>query len=153
MKTFQNVMTFVLLAFGAMAGLAGCSVHNDSSALRASPFAKKDLYITCRGASFGVDFFGPEGMTAAAIDHVNINKIIGRDATRTITSMSCEKNSMSAPISSDYFTHGCFDNKELDGGIYAVSLKLDSMGARHAVLERVTSRGAQPIAQLDCHVL
>lgn len=112
-----------------------------------------DLVVTCDNATYLVDFYGPTGSDSNTVSYVELKNKVGRDTTRNVTSMSCVRNPTPRPTdASEWVSHGCFDTKDIDGGIYSVSLILDASDAIHAHIERVTSRGAATLANLDCQL-
>ncbi|MCX6126346.1 MAG: hypothetical protein NTV34_16555 [Proteobacteria bacterium] len=134
---------------------SGCASKNSSNlmARESATRGHDNVYATCKGSSFSAQFYGPAGADIRAINFVQLNNIIGRDAARMITSMSCEKSPQNPTQGEEYVSHGCMDTKELDGGIYSISLKVDESKNLHAILERVTSRGAKELAQMKCSAI
>lgn len=148
MKTSNKAFYSALLV--AILNLMSCSVAPHHSTLESATEAGKDLYVTCHDAHFAANFFGPQGLSADAIDFVELNELVGRDANRLVASVACKRNPNPRTAGSDYITHGCFDAVNRSAGIYSVSLSQDRRGFRQAVLEQVTSRGAQTIAKMTC---
>lgn len=141
MKMFVSLVSFL--------GLVACAVGNHPSNLKASE-SEKELYLSCRSATFVVDFYGPAGTGPEKIDFAALQKRIGGDATHQVTTMPCSKNPNSPTPGEEYTAIGCQDTQLRGDMLYAVSIKSDLTGTQYANLQNITSIGAQEVSKMKC---